>query len=106
MAGTAEGAYLIGGTHHHRSVAAGYHRNNLGNRAMYDFFLGTPLRAQRIGQAWGVNYVLFCPTDFAALDVPHAYPASLAAQLGTGHPPAWLERRPLRDTGLQLYRMR
>lgn len=105
MAPMNRAAYIIGGTHH-GSVAAGYHRNNRGNRAMYDFFLAEPPSAQRIGARWSVRYVVICPEDFAEIDLPDAYPRSLAAALLRGDSPAWLEPIPLHDTGLKLYRMR
>jgi hypothetical protein len=105
MAPMDRAAYIIGGTHH-GSVAAGYHRNNRGNRAMYDFFLASPERARRIGAQWGTRYVAICPRDFAELDLAAAYPDSLATRLIRGETPAWLEPLPLRDTGLQFYRVR
>lgn len=105
MAPMDRAAYIIGGTHH-GSVAAGYHRNNRGNRAMYDFFLAEPERAKRIGVQWKTHYVAICPGDFVELDLASAYPRSLAAQLIRGETPAWLEPLPLRDTGLQFYRIR
>lgn len=105
MAPMDRAAYIIGSTHH-GSVAAGYHRNNRGNRAMYDFFLADPERARRIGARWGADYVAICPRDFVELDLANAYPDSLAARLIRGETPAWLEPLPLRDTGLKFYRVR
>jgi hypothetical protein len=99
-----QAAYIIGGTRH-ASVGAGYHRPNLGNRAMYAFFLSAPDAALGIGAAWRVDYVLFCPTDFTELKLPNNYPKSLAFQLAADRPPPWLRRLPLRDTGLRLYRV-
>ncbi|WP_423604701.1 hypothetical protein [Sphingomonas sp. MS122] len=105
MAPMDRAAYIIGSTHH-GSVAAGYHRNNRGNRAMYDFFLADPDEARRIGARWGTDYVAICPRDFVELDLANAYPDSLAARLIRGDRPAWLEPLPLRDTGLKFYRVR
>ncbi|MBR0553238.1 hypothetical protein [Stakelama marina] len=99
------GAYIIGGSHH-ASVAAGYHRNNRGNRAMYEFFLSQPKQAERMVARWHVRYIAICPTDFLELDVRNAYPDSLAALLLSGNVPSWVERLPLRDTGLAFYRVR
>jgi hypothetical protein len=104
MAAQNQAAYVIGGTRH-ASVGAGYHRSNLGNRAMYDFFLSAPGAAQRIGARWRVDYVVFCPNNFNELDLPNNYPKSLAFQLAADRPPPWLRRLPLRDTGLRLYRV-
>lgn len=104
MAPMDKGAYLIGGTHH-GVVAAGYHRNNRGNRAAYDFFLSDPARALAIARAWRVDYVVLCPTDFGELDPARAYPGSLATRMLAGSPPPWLTRLPLHGTALQLYRL-
>lgn len=104
MASAANSAYVIGGTRH-RSVGAGYHRNNAGNVAMYAFFLSPPDRARAIARGWGVTYVVACATDFAEIDVGERYPASLAATLQAGRVPRWLAPVPLRDTGLRLYRL-
>lgn len=105
MAAMDMGAYVIAGSHH-ASVAAGYHRSNRGNRAMYDFFLSPPERARAIGRDWSVDYVLLCPTDFSELKVETAHRRSLATALLQGRVPAWLERAPLQGTGLRLYRVR
>jgi len=99
-----EAAYVIGGTRH-GSVGASYHRNNRGNRAMYDFFLSDPDKARAIAARWRVDYVLICPTDFAELDVRHVYPRSLATRLTAGAAPPWLRRLPLGGTSLALYRV-
>lgn len=79
------GAYAVAATRHHL-VAAPYHRNNQGNRAMYDFFLGHPARSEAIARQWGVDYVAYCPGDFDGA----AGPGSLAAALGAGRTPGWL----------------
>ena len=97
--------YALAGTHH-GIVAAGYHRSNAGNAAMYAFFLSPPDRARAIGSRWSTDYVLLCPTDFSELDVRARDPDSLAARLLADRPPDWLERLPLTDTGLRLYRVR
>lgn len=99
-----QSARIIGGTRH-ASIGAGYHRSNRGNRAMYAFFLSTPDTARRIGGAWRADYVAFCPTDLAELNLPEDYPGSLAFQLAADRPPPWLRRLPLRDTGIRLYRV-
>lgn len=97
--------YALAGTHH-AIVAAGYHRSNAGNAAMYAFFLSPPERARAIGTEWSTDYVLLCPTDFSELDVGARHPGSLAARLLANRPPEWLRRVPLTDTGLRLYRVR
>lgn len=99
------GARVIGGSHH-GSVGAGYHRNNRGNHATYDFFLAPPERAQEIAAAWGARYMLFCPGDFEEIGVSRDDPDSLAARLNRGEVPPWAQRITLRDTGLRFYRIR
>lgn len=105
MAGTNVAAYVIGATRH-STIGAGYHRNNAGNMAMYRFFLGTPDQARAIGRQWHADYVLFCPGDFDEIEVARTFPASLAAQLGSGRAPDWLEPLPLHGTPLRFYRLR
>lgn len=97
------GAYLIGGSGH-SAVAAGYHRNNAGNAAMYAFFLAPPERARTMALRQGVDYVAICDGDFVEIGVPKAYPDSLAAHLLADRPPEWLVRRPLDGgSGLRFY---
>ncbi len=83
------GAYAIAGTSH-RVVAAPYHRNNRGNRAMYDFFMGNPAASEAIARSWGVDYVAFCRGDLDRFVDGGAGAQSLAAQLRAGAVPAWL----------------
>lgn len=97
--------YLIGATHH-AAIGAGYHRNNRGNMAMYRFFLSAPDGSLPIGREWKIDYVLFCPGDFAEMKVARDFQGSLAARLERGEGPPWLEPLPLRDTPLRLYRLR
>ncbi|GAA4774543.1 hypothetical protein GCM10023219_22520 [Stakelama sediminis] len=105
MAPITLGSYLIGATQMH-AVAAGYHRNNIGNLAMYQFFLARPERAQQLARRWHIDYVALCPGDFTAPGLQGDYRGSLAARLeGEEAPPDWLI--PV-DTGgsLHFYRIR
>jgi hypothetical protein len=104
MAGTSIAAYLIGATHH-STIGAGYHRNDVGNMAMYRFFLSAPARSAQIARAWKVDYVAFCPGDFSEIHVTRTYPGSLAAQLERGQAPPWLQSMPLRGTPMRCYRV-
>lgn len=97
--------YALAGTRH-AIVAAGYHRSNAGNAAMYAFFLSPPERARAIGRQWSTDYVLLCPTDFSELDVHVRHRGSLADRLLASRAPGWLEPLPLTDTGLRLYHVR
>ena len=105
MAGTTVAAYLIGATHH-STVGAGYHRNDAGNMAMYSFFLSRPDRSREIAHKWKSDYVIFCPGDFAEINVTRHFRNSLAARLQQGEAPPWLEPLPLRNTPLRLYKVR
>lgn len=83
------GAYALAATPH-SIIAAPYHRNNQGNRAMYDFFMRQPAQSEAIAQAWGIDYVAFCPGDLDHMARASDQPESLAAQLNRGVIPAWL----------------
>jgi hypothetical protein len=83
------GAYAIAATPH-RVLAAPYHRNNRGNRAMYDFFLGQPAQSEAIAQAWGIDYVAFCDSDLDRFARAAPAPHSLAESLRAGAVPDWL----------------
>lgn len=98
------GAYLIGMTPH-RVLAAPYHRNNIGNLAMYRFFLSPPERARTIAAEWQADYVAICPSSFKELLLEREGPNSLAGQLLAGTVPAWLEPVPL-DGHLKFYKIR
>lgn len=104
MAPVSVAAYLTGMTHM-STVGAGYHRNNAGNMALYRFFLSPPDQARPIARAWGVRYVVFCPTDFTEMDAAHRYPNSLAAMLSRGQAPRDFQPLPLQGTRLRLYRL-
>lgn len=83
------GAYALAATPH-AVLAAPYHRNNRGNRAMYDFFLGQPAQSEAIARAWGIDYVAFCPDDLDRFAREAREPRSLAASLRAGSVPDWL----------------
>lgn len=84
------GAYLIGLTNH-KVLAAPYHRNNRGNRAMYDFFL-TPIDEARYQAGlWTIDYVVMCPDNFGEVPAGLVKRNSLLATLRRGETPDWLE---------------
>lgn len=78
----------------HSVLAAPYHRDNIGNRAMLDAMLAAPADARGILVAHHVTYVMTCAglkeTDVLAKHAPHG----LAAALISGHVPAWLTPLP------------
>ena len=104
MTSTSIAAFLTGSTRM-STVGAGYHRNNRGNVAMYRFFLSEPAAAARIARAWRVDYVAFCPRDFAEMDAVRRFPRSVVARLQAGDPPAGFQQLPLQGATLRLYRI-
>jgi hypothetical protein len=84
------GAYALAATPH-RVLAAPYHRNGAGNRAMYRFFLAPPDQAQAIARRWHIDYVATCPGDFDELGAAASDPRRLTGAL-RGRVPAWLRR--------------
>lgn len=80
---------------HDRVIAAPYHRNTEGNRAMYDFFLSPVPRAEALARQWGIDYVALCPDSFDELGA--ARDRGLAGALERGQVPGWL--RPLSRPG-------
>jgi hypothetical protein len=88
----------------HAVLAAPFHRNIAGNTAMLDVFLGAPEQAAARLAALAVDYVAFCPGAPERHNYAAAAPEGLAASLGRGSVPAFLERVPLAGTELVLYR--
>ena len=86
-------------------LAAPYHRNNIGNRAMLEAMLATPTDARKILASHHVTYVMTCPslTETAALAA--RAPDDLAAALLSGHVPDWLKLLP-KAGPYQVYVMR
>ncbi len=81
----------------HSVLAAPYHRDNIGNRAMLDAMLAPPKEAREILMMHHVTYVMTCAglkeTDVLAARAPHG----LAAALISNHVPDWL--KPLPNAG-------
>jgi hypothetical protein len=90
----------------HAVLAAPYHRNIKGDGTMLDVLLG-PVGAARAQLArLGVDYVAFCPGAPERHIYAAAAPDGLAAALGRGEVPDFLERIPLEGTPLAVYRAR
>ena len=90
----------------HSVLAAPYHRNQAGNIAMLDMFLAMPSDAKAGMAAHGIDYVAFCPGAAERYNYAASAPGGLAALLGRGEIPGFLERIPLRNTDLAVYRVR
>lgn len=85
------GAWALAATPH-RVMAAPYHRGDMGNMAMYRFFLGPIENARRTAQEHKVDYVAICPGDFDELGAQADSRQRLSGALRTGLPPAWLRQ--------------
>ena len=74
----------------HSVIAGPYHRNNHGNRLMYDIFLAKPDEARVMMRAAGLRYVAMCDWANTATHLFKRAPDGLAAALNSDTPPAWL----------------
>lgn len=86
------GSHLLAFTAH-QVFAAPYHRNNDGNRFAFDVFLAAPEGARALLAARNVDVIVTCPPMGETAGLAAIAPASLAARLESGAPPAFL--RPL-----------
>lgn len=93
------GAYAIGATFH-SVYAAPYHRNNSGNRLMYDILLDEGDAAAGLARKNGVTHILVCPSARSAPS------ATLAARLATDRAPGWVQRVRFGTSKAMLYRVR
>ena len=75
-------------------LAAPYHRNNAGNRAMLDAMLASPANAREILESHHVTYVMTCPSLTETATLAARAPQGLAAALISGHVPDWLKLLP------------
>jgi hypothetical protein len=90
----------------HAVLAAPYHRNQAGNNAMLDMFLAAPNDAKVRIDAHRIDYVVFCPGAPERYDYVASAPAGLASALSRDDVPGFLDRIPLQDTDLVVYRVR
>jgi hypothetical protein len=90
----------------HEILAAPYHRNQAGNIAMLDMFLAAPDAAKAEMAARGIDYVAFCPGAPERYNYAAVAPKSLVAALGRNEIPSFLERIPLDNTDLAVFRVR
>ncbi|QWG12718.1 hypothetical protein KMZ29_24020 [Bradyrhizobium sediminis] len=75
----------------HTVFAAPYHRNNDGNLAMVNAMLSAPEAAQRILSDRQVDYVVICAASPDQKDFVKSAPDGLAARLGRGETPDFLQ---------------
>jgi hypothetical protein len=75
----------------HSVFAAPYHRNNDGNRAMLNLMLADPAAARQMFSDRRVDYVVICAGSLEQADFVRLAPAGLAARLGRGETPDFLQ---------------
>ena len=84
-------------------VAAPYHRNIRGNRAVLQGFLASPDAAHDLIAAAGARYVILCPGSVQTSVMAKAAPDGLAAALVAGRVPDWLTPVLLAPTPYRVY---
>ncbi|MDA9436589.1 hypothetical protein [Bradyrhizobium sp. CCBAU 51627] len=90
MAPIDSGPAILAATEH--SVFAGpYHRNNDGNLVMVHTMIESPQAARNMLRARRVDYILTCNGSVDQADLVRLAPEGLAAQLGRGEAPDYLE---------------
>jgi len=75
----------------HTVLAAPFHRNNDGNKAAYDIFLGGDEEAERILKARHASYVAICAGAADLTIFESVAPNGLAMRLARGEVPPYLE---------------
>jgi hypothetical protein len=91
----------------HSIFAAPYHRNNDGNLAVLQVMMAAPPLAQQILSDRQVDYVVLCPGSLEMMDFNKLAPDGLAARLGRGEIPDFLQPLDLNPTGqLAAWRVR
>jgi hypothetical protein len=75
----------------HSVLAAPYHRNNDGNLAMIKTMMAAPDDAHRILRERQADYVVLCRGSLELLELTDMAPDGLAARLGRGEVPEFLQ---------------
>jgi len=91
----------------HAVFAAPYHRNNDGNLAMIRAMMAAPDEARRIVKERAADYVVLCRGSLELLELTDMAPDGLAARLGRGEVPDFLQPVELNGAGnLTAWRVR
>ena len=90
----------------HSVLAAPYHRNNHGNRALVDAMIAEPSAARKIVIDSGAGYIVFCPAMPELEIYANASPDGLAAALLSGKAPDWLAPEPIAGSPYRIYKVR
>lgn len=83
----------------HSVFAAPYHRNNDGNLAMIGTMMAAPDAAHRLLKDRQADYVVLCRGSLELLELTDMAPDGLAARLGRGEVPDFLQPVPLEPGG-------
>ncbi len=100
-----DGSHLLVHTPH-AVVAAPYHRNQAGNKAVIEAFLASPDAAESIVRGSGARYVALCPGETEITVLSREAPQGLGAQLVAGLVPPWLQAVPLTATPYRVFLVR
>jgi hypothetical protein len=79
---------------HHSSYSSGYHRSHVYMNNVIKAFTGTEAEAKEIILGSSTDHVLFCANQLDFKNYIDAAPNGLAARLGRGDAPDWLEAAP------------
>ncbi len=90
----------------HRVLAGPYHRNEAGNLATLDAFMGPQDAAPDLLRALEVGIVAVCPGNDESEVLAQRAPDGLLARLAAGETPGWLTRIDGGSGALALYRLR
>lgn len=99
------GSHILVHTHH-AVLAAAYHRNNRGNRAIVDAFLARGGDAKARVRATKADYVVIARNLAEAHQMNVLAPNGFGARLAAGEFPEWLERVSSPNAVLQIYRIK
>ena len=98
------GSYLLAQTD--MSVfAAAFHRDNDGNRFVFETMMASPDEAERMAVRRDAAYVMLCPEPMETALLARRAPHGLASNLLAGRVPAWLAPVPLAATPIKVYRV-
>jgi hypothetical protein len=92
------GSAILAATEH-SVFAAPYHRNNDGNLSMFHVMLAAPRTAQQILSDRRVDYIVMCAGGSEQMEFGKLAPDGLAARLGRGEIPDFLEPLALDRSG-------
>jgi hypothetical protein len=99
------GAHILALTHH-SALAAAYHRNNNGNRKIFDLFTANPDKASLLMREGGIRYIVFCKSAAERAILKQLAPNGLGSQLFAGKMPLWLQRISPEDESLQILELK